>query len=109
MHTIYLHIRFVKGETKKVPGIFYRGLWGMKLDSGYFLCGVFRRIGEPPARVLRLETSHRDVPCLSCAFPALGFRPLRRTSGGFSPAPHRLPKKAGENFYYAFLGRGGKI
>ena len=34
----------------------------------------------------------------SCALFPLEFRPLRRAKRGFAPLPHRLLKKAGENF-----------
>ena len=39
----------------------------------------------------------------SCALFPLEFRPLRRAKRGFAPLPHRLLKKAGENFNIQYV------
>ena len=77
---------------------------GVRVASGD-LCGIAAKAPTEPAG----ENSREKRPTGMFFFPSCAlltlwvFRPLRGASQSFAPTPHRLLKKAGENFALAFL------
>ena len=64
------------------------------------LCAAVRRIGDPPARVLRIKQSTGLFFLLSCAFRKRDSLHLRKSCPkGAAFETRRLLKKAGENLY----------